>query len=123
MVYRERVERGSSQIGMDHDSRGIDDPAKSRLNLKVNLFLKEGEEIFKGKGGFLPTGEVFLIQDLFAQSSQTSPDGFHDDSSGMGPQEIDDLLSRKDFIHTRYLTKNLLAKGRRHWASSSQSVF
>jgi hypothetical protein len=123
MVYRERVERGSPQIGMDHDSCGIDNPAKSGLNLKVNLFLKEGEEIFEGEGGFLPTGEVFLIQDLFTQSSQTFPDRLYDDSSGMGPQEIKALLSRKDFIHTRYLTKNLLAKGWRHWASSSQSVF
>jgi hypothetical protein len=114
MVYRERVERGSSQIGMDHDSCGIDNPAELGLYLKVNLFLKEGEEIFKGEGGFLPTSEVFLIQDLFAQSSQTSPDGFHDDSSGMGPQEIKALFSRKDFIYTWYLTKNLLAKGRRH---------
>src|SRR4030042_5449790 len=83
MVYCERVERGSSQIGMDHDSRGLDNPTKSRLYLKVNLFLKEGEEIFKGKGGFLPTGEVFLIQDLFAQLSQPSSDGFHHHGSGM----------------------------------------
>jgi hypothetical protein len=114
MVYRERVERSSSQVGVDHDSCGIDDPAKSGANLRVNLSLKEGKYVFERKKGFLATGESVPVQDLFAQSSQTFPDGLYDHGSGMGPQEIKDLLSGKDFIHARYLTKNLLAKGRRH---------
>jgi hypothetical protein len=62
----EGMERGSPQVGVDHDSRGIDDPAKPGLNLKVDLFLKKGEKIFEGEEGFLEAGEVFSTQDLFA---------------------------------------------------------
>jgi hypothetical protein len=99
---------------MNHDSCGIDDPAKPGLNLKVDLFLKEREELLKGKEGFIQSGKVVPIQNLFAQPTQPPADGFHHYGSGMDLQEVEHLLVREDFIHTRYFTKNLLAKGRRH---------
>jgi hypothetical protein len=44
-----RMKRGSSQIGMDHYAGGIDDPAESGLNLKLDLPTKEGVEAIKGE--------------------------------------------------------------------------
>jgi hypothetical protein len=77
------VKGRSSQIGMDDDSCGIDDPPEVGLNLKLNLLLKEGKEAPGGEEVFFNGGQIATSQDLLAQPSKSSSDGFQHHGSGM----------------------------------------
>jgi hypothetical protein len=78
------MEGRSSQIGVDDDSRGIDNPAESRLDLKVDLLLEEGKETLEGEEGLLEFRNFFLIEQVFPKSSQSLSDGFDDNGSRIG---------------------------------------
>jgi hypothetical protein len=69
---------------VDDDSRGIDNPAESRLDLKVDLLLEEGKETLEGEEGLLEFRNFFLIEQVFPKSSQSLSDGFDDNGSRIG---------------------------------------
>jgi hypothetical protein len=81
------MEGGPSQIGMNHNSRGIDDSTKPGLNLKLDPPLDHGIEVLKRKDGVFDFGRVF-DQELFTELSQSLPDSFHHHRPGMDFQEI-----------------------------------
>jgi hypothetical protein len=53
------MEGGPSQIGMNHNSRGIDDSTKPGLNLKLDPPPDHGIEVLKRKDGIFDFGRVF----------------------------------------------------------------
>jgi hypothetical protein len=86
-----RMEGRSPQVGMNHHAGCIDNPAESRLDLKVDLFLEEGKETLEGDEGIFELGEVFFMEEFFPKISQPLSDGLHHDSSGVDFQEVRDL--------------------------------
>jgi hypothetical protein len=69
---------------VDDDSGRIDDPTELRSNLKIDLSLKEGKEVFEGETPLLRIGEFLLVEKLLTQSLQPIPHGIHHYRPGMG---------------------------------------
>jgi hypothetical protein len=76
------MQRGSSQIGMNHNSRRIDDTANPGLHLKIELLLNQGIEVFKGEGGVFDLRGV-SVEEFLAESAQSFPDGVNHYRPGM----------------------------------------
>jgi hypothetical protein len=87
------MQRGPSQIGVDHNPGRIDDPTESMLHLKLNFFLEKGVEMFEGEEIILYLGEVLFLDQVLSDSSQTSSDGLYDDGSRIGSEQIGELRS------------------------------
>jgi hypothetical protein len=96
---------------MDDHACGIDDATKPGANLKADLLLKEGKKAIEGKKALIQRRGVFFGEDLLTKGLQSSTDRFENHRSRMGAEELSDLRFGEDFIHTRDLTKKLLAKG------------
>jgi len=105
------MKRRPSEIGMDDNACGIDDTAKPGADLKADLLLKEGKKAIKGKETLIQ-GRGFLFgEDLRTKGLQSAPDRFKDHRSRVDAEELSDLRFREELLHTRDLTKKLLAKG------------
>jgi hypothetical protein len=76
------MQGGPSQIGMNHNSRGIDDAANPGLYLKLNLPLDQGIEVFKGEDGVFDFRGVF-VEEFLAESAQSFSDGVNHNRPGM----------------------------------------
>ena len=96
---------------MDDNACGIDDAAKPGANLKADLLLKEWKEAIEGKETLIQRRGFFFGEDLLAEGLQSSTDCLEDHRSWMDAEELGDLRFREELIHTRDLTKKLLAKG------------
>jgi len=68
---------------MDYHSGCINDSAEPGLNLKVNLFLEKRIKVFEREEGISPLRKFFVMEDFFAQLSQSLSDGFDHDITGM----------------------------------------
>jgi len=69
---------------MDDDSGRIDDPTELRSNLKIDLSLKEGKEVFEGEILLVRIREFLLVEKLLTQSLQPIPHGIHHYRPRMG---------------------------------------
>jgi hypothetical protein len=84
VLKRRRMERGSSQIGMNHHPGCIDDAAELRLSLQFYFSLEEGIEVLEGEE-FIPyIGEFFLIEEFLPQPPQCLPDSLDNYVSRIG---------------------------------------
>jgi hypothetical protein len=113
------MERRSSEIGVDDDTRRIDDATKTWPGLAFKLSFEEGVETVQRKEGFVDLGWASLMEKFLPQLFQAAPDRFDHHVSGIGFDEVRDLRMREDFIDTGDLAKHLLTGRWRHWASSS----
>jgi len=68
---------------MDDHPSCIDDLTEPWLNLKSNLFLKNGIESLEGEKFVSTLRKFFFVEELFAQLSQSLSYGFDDDLPGM----------------------------------------
>jgi hypothetical protein len=84
VLKRRRVERGSSQICMDHHTGCIDDPAKVRLHLPFYFSLETGIEVLEGEQLVPHIGKFFPVEEFLAQPSQGLPDSLDHYASGIG---------------------------------------
>jgi hypothetical protein len=105
------MKRRPSEIGMDDNACGIDDATKPGADLKADLLLKEGKKAIEGEETLIQGRGFFPGQDLLTKGLQSSTDRLEDHRSRMDTEELRDLGFREDFLHTRDLTKKLLAKG------------
>jgi hypothetical protein len=96
---------------MDDNACGIDDAAKPGADLKADLLLKEGKKAIEGKDTFIQGRRFLFGEDLCTKGLQSAPDRFEDHRSRMDAEELSDLRFREELLHTRDLTKKLLAKG------------
>jgi len=96
---------------MDDNACGIDDATEPGADLKGDVLLKEGKKAIDGKETLIWRRRFFCGKDLLTKGLQSFTDRFKDHRSRMDAEELSDLRFRKDFIHTRDLTKKLLAKG------------
>jgi hypothetical protein len=69
---------------VNHHAGCIDNPAESRLDLEVDLFLEEGKETLEGDEGIFELGEVFFMEEFFPKFSQPLSDGLDDNGSRIG---------------------------------------
>jgi hypothetical protein len=105
------MKRRPSEIGMDDNACGIDDATKPGADLKADLLLKERKKAIEGKETLIQRRRFFFRENLLTKGFQSSPDCFEDHRSRMDPEELSDLRFREELLHTRNLTKKLLAKG------------
>jgi hypothetical protein len=96
---------------MDDNACGIDDAAKPGADLEADLLLKEWKEAIEGKETLIQRRRFFFREDLLTKGLQSFTDRFKDHRSRVDAEELSDLRFREDFLHTRDLTKKLLAKG------------
>jgi hypothetical protein len=113
------MERRSSEIGVDDDTRCIDDATKTWPGLPLKLSLEEWVETVQRKKGFVDLRRISLMEKALPQLFQAAPDGFDHHVSGIGFDEIRDLRTGEDLIDAGDLAKHLLTGRWRHWASSS----
>jgi hypothetical protein len=105
------MKRRPSEIRMDDNACGIDDATKPGADLKADLLLKEGKKAIEGEETLIQGRGFFPGQDLLTKGLQSSTDRLEDHRSRMDAEELSDLRFREELLHTRNLTKKLLAKG------------
>jgi hypothetical protein len=113
------VERSSSEIGVNDDTRRVDDATKAWPGLPLKLSLEEWVETIQREEGFIDLGGASFMEKSRPQLFQAAPDRFDHHVSGIGFDEARDLRTGEDLIDTGDLAKHLLTGRWRHWASSS----